>query len=153
MKGAKTSRPTRPTGPGPERVVLVGVFKKGRDRALDEISLAELGRLVETAGDGVIEVVVGRRIRRAVGGEVQGSGLQGHGRVIGWRVLPGSQRRAARVKVCALCTRSRCSAGCVGEPRAGLAETDGVFSQALGPVHCVVGKLHELLERRAVGVE
>lgn len=63
MKGAKTSRPTRPTGPGPERVVLVGVFKKGRDRAGDEVSLQELGRLVETAG-GVVAGTLTQRLER-----------------------------------------------------------------------------------------
>jgi GTP-binding protein HflX len=63
VKGAKTVRPTRPTGPGPERVVLVGVFKKGRDRSADEVSLQELGRLVETAG-GVVAGTLTQRLER-----------------------------------------------------------------------------------------
>lgn len=63
MKGAKTSRPTRATGPGPEKVVLVGAYKKGHDEALDAVSLEELGRLVETAG-GVVAGQVVQRLER-----------------------------------------------------------------------------------------
>ncbi|MBI2362861.1 MAG: GTPase HflX, partial [Elusimicrobia bacterium] len=53
----RSAHPTRPTGPGPEKTVLVGIFKKGRDLSAEQASLDELGRLVETAGGLPVETV------------------------------------------------------------------------------------------------
>ncbi|MBI5595367.1 MAG: GTPase HflX [Elusimicrobia bacterium] len=57
MKKRRSAHPTRPTGPGPEKTVLVGIFKKGRDLSAEQASLDELGRLVETAGGLPVETV------------------------------------------------------------------------------------------------
>ncbi|TBR21587.1 GTPase HflX [bacterium] len=73
VKGAKTSRPTRATGPGPEKVVLVGVFKKAAGGAADEVSLSELGRLVETAG-GVVAGSLVQRVDRYNPASLMGPG-------------------------------------------------------------------------------
>ena len=59
----RSPHPARPTGPGPEKTVLVGIFKKGRELAAEQASLDELGRLVETAGGLPVETV-SQRVER-----------------------------------------------------------------------------------------
>ncbi len=56
-------RATSPTGPGPERVLLIGVLRKDRDLLTEEAGLQELGRLVETAG-GVVAGTLTQRLDR-----------------------------------------------------------------------------------------
>ncbi|MBI3298335.1 MAG: GTPase HflX [Elusimicrobia bacterium] len=73
MRKSKTSRPTRPTGPGPERVVLIGVFGKSPDLPAEQASLEELGRLVETAG-GIPVATLSQRLQRYHPGSLIGPG-------------------------------------------------------------------------------
>jgi len=56
-----------------ERVVLVGVFKKGQASAQDEASLEELRRLTETAGGEVAQVLT-QRLEKFHPGSLIGSG-------------------------------------------------------------------------------
>ncbi|MDE2290926.1 MAG: GTPase HflX [Elusimicrobia bacterium] len=64
---------SRETGSGPERVLVVGAYLKGRDPAADEESLAELGRLVDTAGGRVVGTLT-QRLERFVPASLIGPG-------------------------------------------------------------------------------